>query len=82
MQLVFYLPTFSTRSMGHLLYLMFRCDFDVIESLEEFWEVNTASVQLQQLAGGPGPACWRAVAPLYQSHQQTAGTRFLQSPFF
>ena len=22
--------------MGHLLYLMFRCDFDVIESLEEF----------------------------------------------
>ena len=22
--------------MGHLLYLMFRCDFDVMESLEEF----------------------------------------------
>ena len=31
--------------MGHLLYLMFRCDFDVMESLknlEEFGEVNTA----------------------------------------
>ena len=28
--------------MGHLLYLMFRCDFDVMESLKEFGEVNTA----------------------------------------
>ena len=30
--------------MGHLLYLMFRCDFDVmenLESLEEFGDVNT-----------------------------------------
>ena len=23
--------------MGHLLYLMFRCDFDVMENLEKFW---------------------------------------------
>ena len=31
--------------MDHLLYLMFRCDFDVmesLESLEELEEVNTA----------------------------------------
>ena len=27
--------------MGHLLYLMFRCDFDVMESLEEFEDLNT-----------------------------------------
>ena len=29
--------------MGHLLYLMFRCDFDVMESLErveKFWDLN------------------------------------------
>jgi len=26
MQLFFYLPIFSTPCMGHLLYLMFRCD--------------------------------------------------------
>ena len=31
----FYLPIFSTPCMSHLLYLMFRCDFDVMESLEE-----------------------------------------------
>jgi len=30
--------------MSHLLYLMFRCDFDVMESLENSWEVNTAVV--------------------------------------
>ena len=39
MQLVFYLPTFNTPCMDHLLYLMFRYDFDVtenLESLEEF----------------------------------------------
>ena len=28
--------------MGYLLYLMFRCDFDVMESLEELGELNTA----------------------------------------
>ena len=27
--------------MSHLLYLMFRCDFDVMESLEEFGDLNT-----------------------------------------
>ena len=27
--------------MCHLLYLMFRCDFDVMESLEFLWELNT-----------------------------------------
>ena len=36
MQLDFYLPTFSTPYMDHFLYLIFRCDFDVMESLEEF----------------------------------------------
>jgi len=30
--------------MGHLLYLMFRCDGDVMESLEILWELNTAMV--------------------------------------
>ena len=32
--------------MSHLLYLMFRCDFDVMESLEileELGELNTAT---------------------------------------
>ena len=38
MQLDFYLPIFSTKCMGHLLYLMFRCDFDVMESLENLEE--------------------------------------------
>ena len=28
--------------MRHLLYLMFRYDFDVTESLKNLWEVNTA----------------------------------------
>ena len=27
--------------MGYLLYLMFRCDFDVMESLEELGELKT-----------------------------------------
>ena len=44
MQLVFYLPTFSTPCIGHLLYLMFRCDFDVMESLEEFGDLNKPGV--------------------------------------
>ena len=32
--------------MGHLLYLMFRCDFDVMESLEnlEEWEGSEYSL--------------------------------------
>ena len=34
MQLVFYLPIFSIPCMDYLLYLMFRCDFDVMESLD------------------------------------------------
>ena len=37
--------------MGHLLYLMFRCDFDVmesLESLENLWEVNTAEIKIQR----------------------------------
>ena len=36
--------------MCHLLYLMFRCDFDVMESLEsweEFVYLNTPSVDLK-----------------------------------
>ena len=47
MQLVFYLPTFSTPCMGHLLYLMFRCDFDVMESLDfvgGFGDLNTPKI--------------------------------------
>ena len=32
MQLVFYLPTFSTSCMSYLLHLMFRCDGDVMEN--------------------------------------------------
>ena len=27
--------------MGHLLYLMFRCDGDVMESLKFLWDLNT-----------------------------------------
>ena len=44
MQLGFYLPTFSTPCMSHLLYLMFRCDGDVMESLDfgvVFEDLNT-----------------------------------------
>ena len=33
MQLVFYLSTFSTPCTDYLLYLMFRCDFDVMKNL-------------------------------------------------
>ena len=38
MKLVFYLSTFSTPYMSHFLYLMFRCDFDVMENLESLEE--------------------------------------------
>ena len=31
--------------MGHLLYLMFRCDGDVMESLEILWELNTTIIE-------------------------------------
>ena len=44
MLLIFYLTIFSTPCMDHLLYLMFRCDFDVMESLDfvgGFWDLNT-----------------------------------------
>ena len=37
--------------MCHLLYLMFRCDVDVVESLElggVFWELNTAHVKFSR----------------------------------
>ena len=40
--------------MGYLLYLIFRCDFNVMESLkslEEFGEVNTAYIVFQHRAG-------------------------------
>ena len=40
--------------MGHLLYLMFRCDFDVMESLEnleEFGDLNTPVVVVSCLLG-------------------------------
>ena len=42
--------------MSHLLYLMFRCDFDTMESLENLWEVNTAckevSMKILPVLGG------------------------------
>ena len=38
--------------MGHLLYLMFRCDGDVMESLEILWELNTPLLSL--LSSPPG----------------------------
>ena len=41
---LFCLPTFSVLCMHYLLYLMFRCDFDVTESLEE---LNTAITTTQ-----------------------------------
>ena len=50
MQLVFYLPTFSTPCMSHLLYLMFRCDFDVMESLEEFGDLGPVWYEVAQVA--------------------------------
>ena len=47
---LFCLPIFSVLYMHHLLYLIFRCDFDVmenLESLEELGELNTAKYTLQ-----------------------------------
>jgi len=44
--------------MGHFLYLMFRCDFDVMENLknlEEFGEVNTALEVFAAVLGGQPP---------------------------
>ena len=55
MQLFFYLPTFNARCMRHLLYLMFRCDVDVMESLEleeSFLELNTASIEQPRSRSG------------------------------
>ena len=45
--------------MSHLLYLMFRCDFDVMKSLESLREVNTALVILIGRKGrfAPWTAC-------------------------
>ena len=43
---IFYLPIFIILCMCHLLYLIFRCDFDVMESLKilkELGELNTRS---------------------------------------
>ena len=34
--------------MCHLLYLMFRCDGDVMENLEILWKLNTAEEDLIQ----------------------------------
>ena len=38
--------------MGHLLYLMFRCDFDVMESLDFvgiFGDLNTPNEKVERL---------------------------------
>jgi len=54
--------------MSHLLYLMFRCDFDVMESLifVGFWDLNGALVnqallcinpKCETTAGGTGLFC-------------------------
>ena len=40
MQLIFYLSTFNAPYMRHLLYLMFGCDVDMMESLELRGEVR------------------------------------------
>ena len=45
-QLVFYLTIFSTPCIDHLLYLIFRCDFDVTESLGTVDKLNTALMSL------------------------------------
>ena len=68
MQLVFYLTTFSTPCMGYLLYLMFRCDGDVMESLDfggVLWDLNTPCVDVaviipetQKLTKGQPKIIW------------------------
>jgi len=48
--------------MGHLLYLMFRCDEHVmksLESLEILWELNTAKAALPL----PTAAIWQPNEP-------------------
>ena len=52
----FYLPTFNTPCMSHLLYLMFRCDGDVMESLEFLWDLNTP-YGCVQISGKSGRKC-------------------------
>ena len=56
--------------MEHLLYLIFRCDFDVMKSLEFLWELNTTRGAVS--SGGDGvvevdgkrrPGCEGAAAP-------------------
>ena len=42
---LFYLPIFSVLCMRHLLYLIFRCDFDVTKSLKNLEKLNTANVE-------------------------------------
>ena len=51
------LPTFSTLCMCHLLYLIFRCNFDVMENLEFLWDLNTAWLhQMLLRAAASAPA--------------------------
>ena len=39
--------------MSHLLYLMFRCDFDVIEILEFLWDLNTPEEREENISPSP-----------------------------
>ena len=56
---LFFLPTFSTPCMSHLLYLMFRCDFDVMESLEE-WEGSDDRKAFDTLVALTSWLLWKA----------------------
>ena len=46
--------------MGHLLYLMFRCDGDVMERLKFLWDLNTAHKRIPRLdkANTPSQELW------------------------
>ena len=49
--------------MRHLLYLMFRCDFDVMESLEEFEDLNTPILSGTEHRAGQGRGRGPAATP-------------------
>ena len=68
--------------MRHLVYLMFRCDVDVMESLElggVFWELNTALVESLD-AGGAGCGLPVACPHMPQSHMQAQAAALTRPP--
>ena len=61
--------------MCYLLYLMFRCDFDVMENLKGSWDLNTPLVKILQGDCYPpmiSSACWCHLASYSDSSARCA----------